>query len=163
MIEEQLFEKYLLSVYRFLNFRLRSEKEIRDNLKKKNARDDIIEKIVIRLKEQKFLNDENFARLWVDSRSRVKPRSQFLLKMELKQKGISDEIIEKVLQRVENEGQSDDVQARALVEKNIKKYSGMQKQELYQKLGGVLARKGFNWNVTKKAIDDVLNEEYNAR
>lgn len=156
MDHDIIFEKYLLSAYQFLNYQPRSEKEVRDNLKKKQTPDEIIEKIVEKLKERRFLNDLTFAQMWVDSRLRVKPRSQFVLKMELKQKGIAEDIIESVLHKAVNEGQSDIVQARTLVEKKIRRYKGMEKQVVYQKLGGVLARKGFSWDISKRVIDEVL-------
>ncbi|HUD44057.1 MAG TPA: RecX family transcriptional regulator [Patescibacteria group bacterium] len=171
MDEQLLYERYLLSAYRFLNYRLRSEKEVRDNLLKKKASPEVIEKIISKLKEQRFLNDETFARMWVESRSRTKPRSHYLLKLELRQKGINDEIIEKILnneQRAkskdeiffsEKEIPSDIELAKSLVEKKIKKYKGLQRQEIYQKLGGVLGRKGFSWCIIKRCIDDALDEE----
>lgn len=155
-------ERYLNAAYRFLSFRSRSEKEIRDFLRKKKAPDEITERVIVKLKEQKFLNDETFARMWVESRSRVKPRSQFVLKMELKQKGISEEIIEQVMHSSQTEVHSDLALAKKLVEQKMKRYKGMEKQDIYQKLGGVLARKGFTWEVSKKAIDDSLSVEYNA-
>lgn len=156
MDDQIIFEKYLLSVYRFLNYRLRSEKEIRDNLKKKKAPEYIVEKIVETLRDQKFLNDETFAKMWIDSRSRVKPRSHFVLKMELQRKGISKEIIEKIMTNEELPMANELDMARKLVSQKFRKYQGMEKQEIYQKLGGVLGRKGFNWGVTKKAIDEAL-------
>ncbi len=159
MDDQTIFKKYLLLSYRFLGFRSRSEKEIRDHLKEKKAPEEMIERVLTRLKEQRFVNDTAFAQQWVESRSRVKPRSQFILRMELKQKGIAEDIIESVLQKAEGEGQSDSMQAKTLAEKHIKKYRGLGKREMYQKLGGVLARKGFSWTVSKKAIDEVLGTD----
>lgn|SRR6185312_1510796 len=156
MDQDIIFEKYLLGTYRFLNFRLRSEKEIRDYLQKKKVSADIIEKIIVRLQEQKFLNDETFARMWIESRSRSKPRSQFLLKRELQQKGISREIIEKIMTNDQLPMTNDYDLAKDVVQRKIKKYRGMERQEIYRKLGGLLARRGFNWDVTKKAIDEIL-------
>lgn len=156
---DAFFEKYLNLAYNFLSFRIRSEKEIRDYLSSKKALPETIEKIITKLKDHKFLNDEDFAKTWVESRQRVKPRSKFILKMELKQKGIDPEIIEQVLAEDNKEVVSDLEMAKKLVEKNIRKYRGLGRQEIYQKLGGVLGRKGFNWGVIKKAIDEILNKE----
>ena len=52
--------------------------------------------------------------------------------------------------------QSDLEMAKKLAEKKMPKYKDLPKQEIYQKLGGFLARKGFNWDTIKKAIDDAL-------
>lgn len=149
-----LYQKYLDSAINFLSFRARSEKEVRDNLKKKKAPDDVIEKIISFLKERKFLNDVDFAKWFVESRARFKQKSTRVVKMELKQKGITQEIIEEVFGQIVQV--SDLELAKKLVEKKIDRYKGLNKQELYQKLGGFLARKGYDWDVIKTSIDEVL-------
>jgi SOS response regulatory protein OraA/RecX len=53
---------------------------------------------------------------------------------------------------------SDLERAKRLVTKKIGKYKGLEKRELYQKLGGVLARNGFDWETIKASIDDVLQK-----
>ncbi len=164
MDEQIIFEKYLLSAYRFLNFRLRSEKEMRDNLKKKKAPEEMIEKVIDKLKAQRFINDETFARMWIESRTRSKPRSRFLLKMELQQKGIARELVDKVMEDLykdeTNESVKTDLElAKGLAKQRIKKYQGMERNEIYQKLGGFLGRRGFSWEVSKKAIDSVLSNK----
>jgi regulatory protein len=153
-----LFEKYLASAYYFLNYRPRSEKEVRDKLRDKKATPDIIEKIIAKLKEQRFLNDKTFSQLWIESHMKSKPKSKFVLRMELKKKGISEEIIESVMQNSESRIQNDLEVAKDLVERKIKKYKGLERQKIYQKLGGFLVRRGFNWEVSKKAIDDALDK-----
>ncbi len=136
---------------RFLSYRPRSEKEVREKLKSKKVEPLIIDKIIAKLIDKKFINDEEFAKGWIESRQRFKPRSLRLIKMELKQKGISTETINN-LQLTIN---SDLEQAKKLVEKRIGRLKGLSKQKIYEKLGRYLASKGFNWDTIKKAIDPV--------
>lgn len=155
------FEKYLNKALNFLSFRPRSEKEIRDKLLSKNAPTDIIERIITRLKEKKFLNDEEYARWFIEQRLRFRPKGLRIIKMELKQKGISQEIIEEAVSNLskDKEGEvpnSDLESARTLVEKKLPRYKGLEKQVVYQKLGSFLARRGFNWDTIKKSIDEGL-------
>lgn len=150
-----LFEKYLASSFRFLSFRSRSEKELRDYLKKRRAAPQVIERIITQLKELKFLDDLEFAKGWVRSRTEYKPRSVRTIKMELKQKGIADELIEEALAQQEKEV-SDKALAIVLLQKRKKRYEGMEKNERLQKAGGFLARKGFNFDVIKSAITEVF-------
>src|SRR4051812_25780120 len=96
-------QKHLALVYRYLTIRNRSEKEVRDYLLKKQAEPAVIDSIIKLLYEQKFLNDENFARSWIRSRARFKPRGKPVLVMELAQKGIKKDIIEKVLSEKDEE------------------------------------------------------------
>ncbi len=151
------FEKYFNSALRFLSFRPRSEKEVRDNLKKKSVDPLIIEKIISKLKEKNFVNDSEFAKWWIESRTRFKPRSIKLIRIELKQKGIRGDILDKM---INDEGlmMNDLEQAKKLVEKKIERYKGLPKHELYQKLGGFLARRGFDWDTIKQSIDEVIRE-----
>lgn len=155
------FEKFYNKALRFLSFRPRSEKEVRDNLSRKFRKAEfelseinlIIDKVINKLKEQKFLNDEEFAKWWIEQRQTYKPRALWLVKSELKQKGID---LDKI-QNSEISIQDDLIQAKKLVEKKIKKFKNLPKQEIYNKLGRILAQKGFNWEVIKKSIDDSLS------
>ncbi len=149
------FEKFYNTALRFLSYRPRSEKEVRDALQKKKASIEVIEKIISRLKEHKFLNDADFVQWWVESRTRFKPRGIKLIILELKQKGISEDLINSIIHDSLFMIQSDLEQAKKLAEKKIEKYKGLTKNELYQKLGGFLARRGFNYETVKKVIDEV--------
>jgi regulatory protein len=152
------FEGLYNSALRFLSYRTRSEKEVRDKLRTKNVEPEIIEKIVLKLKEKRFINDEEYARQWIENRNRFKPRSLRLIKMELKQKGLTPEIIKSAVKNQELGVDSDLEQAKKLAEKRIGRLRNLPKQKIYEKLGRYLASKGFNWDTVKKAIDDVLEK-----
>jgi regulatory protein len=153
------YENYLNLAYRYLTIRNRSEKEIREYLTRKKASVEIIENVITSLKEKKFLNDEAFARAWVLNRARLKPKGQVLLKFELKQKGITEDIIKKVLSEVQEEIPDEVEQAKSLIAKKMERLKGATRREIYHKIGGFLSRRGYNWDVVKKAIDESLREE----
>jgi regulatory protein len=153
-VSMDIFEKFYNYSLRFLSYRQRSEKEVRDKLIAKQVDPQIIEKIILKLKEKRFINDEEFARMWVENRLRFKPRSARLIEMELKQKGISQEIINNIDLAKDNDLTS----AKKLVKKRIEKHKNSPKQEIYQKLGQYLASKGFNWDTIKKSIDEILDK-----
>jgi SOS response regulatory protein OraA/RecX len=120
-----------------------------------------IDLIIDVLKEQRFLNDEDFVVWWVDQRTRFKAKGWRAIAFELKQKGISEELIKKQRatsnQDLENNRNEKEI-ALSLVQKRIKKYEGMPKDELYSKLGGFLARRGFDMDVIRACIDEVLRK-----
>jgi regulatory protein len=149
-------KKYLDLVYRYLSIRNRSEKEIRDYLTRKKAAETIIEQIVDLLKKQKFLDDVAFARSWVLSRARFRPKGKNALKFELLQKGIDKETIDTVLSEAHEDIPDQVTQAKRLIERRIEKVRDKPRQEIYQKVGGFLARRGFDWETIKKSIDEVL-------
>lgn len=150
------YEKYLNLAYYYLSIRNRSEKEMRDYLTKKKAIPEIIEKIISSLKEKKFLDDEVFARAWILNRARLKPKGKSLLKFELRQKGITDDLIEKVLTEVQEEIPDELEQAKSLITRRMERMAGKPRDEIYAKVGGFLARRGFGWEIIKKAIDTKL-------
>lgn len=145
------FEFYCTKALRFLSFRPRSEKEVRDFFNKKKVDPQIIEKIINFLKEKNFINDQKFVAWWIEQRTTFKPRSLRLIKMELQQKGIADELIEFPIS-------NDKEQAIKLIERKIEKYKDLPKYEIYQKLGPFLARKGFNYDTIKASIDEILTK-----
>ncbi len=155
------FEKYLDKAYKFLTYRPRSEKEVRDNLKKMKAPQDIIESVITFLKGKKYLNDEEFAKWWIEQRIKFKQKSKKVLRIELLQKGIEKELIIKLIEETEEKPIRDIDQAKEIVEKKIKKYKGLPKAEVYHKLGAYLARQGFDWETIRSSIDAVLKLEYN--
>ena len=157
MDSSDLYKKYLDTALHFLSFRPRSEKEVRDNLIKKKAPMEIIEQVITRLKVHRFVNDEEFVRWWIEQRSKFRPKGMRIIKLELKH------IIENAMVPQETDEPSSDndlVMAKKIVEKKLPKYKGMEKREIYQKLGAYLARKGFDWDTIKKVIDDVLTGNY---
>lgn len=151
------FEKAYTKALKFLNYRPRSEKEVRDNLVKKKIDPDFINGIIELLKKQKFLDDVAFARMWIESRMRAKPRAVRVLKMELRLKGIADDIIEPLLQ--EEDANSDLEMAKSLIEKKLPRLQKLPEEEVKIKLGQLLGRKGFNWDTIRQAVDEVLKKE----
>jgi len=161
------FEKYLTKAMRFLKFRPRSEKEIRDYLlrpprKRRSTHlqtisPELLERVINALKEQKFIDDEAFARWWVEQRTKFRPKGMRLIALELKQKGVARDVIDTVLENQEPGSKNQDALAQQLVAKKIVTYHDLPRREVYQKLGAFLARRGFDWETIKKAIDEILD------
>ena len=157
----ELFERYYNRAIWYLARRPRTEKEIRDKLIEKKATPEIVEAVITKLKQQKYLNDYAFVRWWIDQRSRFRPRSVRLLQLELRQKGISSEVIDVVLsdRSTDDIKVSDITTARQLVAKKYPKMKGMSREEIYQKLGSFLGRRGYGWETIKAAIDEAMRGE----
>ena len=168
------FEKLYNKALRFLSFRPRSEKEIRNYLikkiknKKLNIKNELeneksiettIDSIISKLKEQKFINDKEFVRWWIEQRTIIKPKAARLIKFELKQKGISDELIENSELRIKNDLEK----AFDLAQKRMSRYKNEEPKRIYEKLGRFLAAKGFDYDLIKEVIDQVLSKEYNKQ
>lgn len=152
------FEKFYKASIRFLSFRPRSEKELRDYLTKKKCDDLTSKRIIQSLTRDKFLNDEEFTKWWVEQRTILKPKASRVIKFELKQKGISKELIENAYGSSLMANSDLDV-AKALAEKKMPRYAKIEnKRKVYEKLGRFLASKGFDWDTIKEVIDQVLGK-----
>ncbi len=127
--------------------RPRSEWELEDYLKRKDYDKEVAQQIIEKLRERGFVNDSEFARRWVENRRLLKATSKRRLRQELKQKRVSDEIIDHALE--EDETDEREV-VRELVERK-------RKQTKYQddlKLMQYLSRQGFSYDMIK----DVMGE-----
>lgn len=150
------YTELLRLVYKFLGFRPRTHHEIHAYLQKKKAPRDTEEKIVAFLMEQNLINDREFADWWIDQRTRFRPKGQMIIRMELKQKGVPDPVIDAALTDVSKEARNEAIQK--FIEKYLPKYRSLPKREIYQKLGALLQRRGFDWETIKHSLDDALKE-----
>ena len=156
------FEKYFILAVSLLSRRARSSKEIRDYLFRKKAPPEIIEEVIKKLQEKKFQSDEAFARWWKESRTRFKSKSDRIIKLELRQKGISDEIITTVMNEQTEESKSDYEKALHLGTKYKKRIVDLPTGDQYRRLSNFLAQRGFDYDVIRRVIDDVLERGYNT-
>ncbi len=82
---------------RFLEARPRSVAEVRRRLTTAGYRAELVEAAIARLTELGYLDDEAFARAWLESRDRARPRGELALRRELQLKGIERALVEQVL------------------------------------------------------------------
>lgn len=149
------FENFFNYSLKFLSYRIRSEKEVRDALRRKKVSIETIEKIIEKLLELRFINDIEFAKLWVEQRTRIKPRSRYVIKMELQEKGIAQSIIDQSLASTEkNELQT----AKELVKKYQRRFARYDKDQQKKKFFQLLQRRGFSWDIARETIDEALTK-----
>lgn len=82
---------------RLLEARPRSVDEVRRRLGGLGYRTDLVEAAVTRLEDLRYLDDDAFARAWVESRDRAKPRGEHALRRELGLKGVDRALVDAVL------------------------------------------------------------------
>jgi regulatory protein len=138
--------------YSYLAYRQRSKRELAGKLKQKKISADIIEKIIALLEEQKYLNDNTFAKNYLDDKLNSKPIGKRLAILKLSEKGIDKEIIEGAV----NESYADDKEAE-LAEKALKKYERIVKYkdaaDKKNKCFRHLISKGFDFDTVKKVMN----------
>ncbi|NLE45981.1 MAG: RecX family transcriptional regulator [Chloroflexi bacterium] len=136
----------------FLSYRPRSEYEVRQYLRKRDLDEDIIDSVVERLTRADLVNDDEFARYWVENRSQFRPRSLRALQYELRQKGVSDEAISRALSDVDEE-----LMVRKIALASARRFKRLAPQDFRRKLTAHLARKGFSYDLIKPLVDEMLD------
>lgn len=129
----------------YLARRMRSRWELTDYFRRKSYEEEVGNQILEKLERLGFVNDEAFARCWVENRRLLKPVSRRRLSQELRQKRIADDIVNVVLE----EDETDELTTlRELIARK-------RKQTKYQndlKLMQYLAGQGFNYGDIKTAL-----------
>jgi regulatory protein len=137
---------------KYLKYRPRSRAEIRNYLQGKSFSDKTILLTIQRLESAGLIDDGEFARLWVENRRRFRPKGRFGLKVELKQKGIEDAIIDSAL-KTEDEEKN----AWSAVQSKMMRWQQYDNEELKKKVVGFLRSRGFSFKTCMEMYDRIIN------
>jgi regulatory protein len=138
----------------FLSYRPRSIAEVRRYLAKKQFDASTIDEVSARLRRADLLDDEAFARYWLENRDSFKPRSSRALRYELRQKGVAASIIDDLL------SDYDEVDAayRAALPRVQKLARKHDVDTCRSKLVAFLNRRGFSFHIARDTVDRLLAE-----
>lgn len=144
----------------YLKFRPRTVKEVRNYLYKKvrttHWSHEAADKVINHLIELKFLDDKEFINYLVTSRTRTKIKGVFAIKQELFKYGVEKELIDEYFAKIEiNE---EELAKKALI-RRWEIIKTLPKQERFEKAMSFLQRRGFNFEISKKAFEDLINKE----
>ena len=146
----------LAAALRFLEARPRSIAEVRRRLTQAGYRAELAEGAIERLIELRMLDDEAFARQWIESRDRARPRGERALRQELALKGIERTTTDRLLdERSGEEGapERDALAAASLLERHARtldRESDARRRR--HKAYTLLARHGFDAETCSDAI-----------
>jgi regulatory protein len=139
---------------RRLTDRPRSRVELAESLAKRDVPEEIATRLLDRFEEVGLVDDEAFARTWVQTRMSGKGLSRRALGVELRRKGVGDEVIRTVLDEIDGD---DEVEAaRRLVRRKLKSTRGLDAQVRMRRLAGMLGRKGYPPGLALRVVRDEL-------
>ncbi len=144
------YQKLLSYAFDALSRRNHSAAEIRKKLEKKEGEREDIEKVIRRLEELNYLNDQRFVDDWLKNRARFKPRGIMMLRQELFKKGIKRDMIDNL---VTSETVDEIGSAMKLLEKNERKLMKLSEQDRRNKIFALLRNKGFRGETIYKALE----------
>jgi regulatory protein len=136
-----------------LSYRPRSEKEIRQRLRRRKITPEAIDGTVDRLRASHYLDDAAFAQFWRESRDTLSPRSGRLIRSELLFKGVDVDTATATV-----EGLDDEDAAYRAAAKRLKSLQGDEYELFRRRLGGFLTRRGFSYDVVRRVLDRCWRE-----
>ena len=134
----------------FLANRPRSVAEIRRHLRGKRYDDESVDGAIDKLRAQRYVDDLDFAKYWVEQRSRFRPKGDRALVSELTSKGVSRETIDAALGEMPAESEAD--RARRAIARQLRRWESLEAPERKRKIHAFLAQRGFGYDV----IDEVI-------
>ncbi|MGX1983674.1 regulatory protein [Thermolongibacillus altinsuensis] len=152
MLYEDLIKQAYQMSLRFLSYRMRSEKEVRDFLHKKNVPHDVIEKVLHTLRQNRYVDDQQFAIAYVQTQKKTTWKGPQLIYKELLEKGVEQEIIEEAITQYLISEQIE--KAKKWIEKVRKQSKKRSEKEQKMHVVQTLKMKGF----TQEVIDEVSKE-----
>lgn len=147
-----LLEKARNYAFLLLKFRLRSEHELYERLKRKKFEEGVIREALEFLKEKNFIDDNLFAKSWIESRLK-KPFGLRRLKQELSIKGINKEIINSQVSEVKKSYSESEVIGR-IVKERLNRLKDIDPRKAKMRIFGYLLRRGF----PPEIVSEILNQ-----
>ncbi len=131
---------------------MKTEREIRDFLKKKGYLEDVQDDVISRMREYGFLDDAAYARAYMESMAKKKgPR---LIEAELRRKGVSDEAIAEALAGLTGEDEA----AKSVLKKFLRGKDVTDRKVLQRAYANLLS-KGFDYETAKRALEDLRDDD----
>jgi regulatory protein len=146
-------QKAINSAINLLSYRDRTIGEIEKRLKSKSYPEDLIGEVIEELTRLELVDDKKFSKDWVESRGKFKPKSRSALVAELRNKGVDKELAERAVENIDDEGE---LKMAKSVAENAARKTSKEGDALVRYLSGVLARRGFNWEIIRRVLEELL-------
>lgn len=161
LISESNLLKTKDSAFRFLSRRHHSVSELRTKLIKKKYLKEIIENVLQDLADKNFLDDEQFAKAYIEEKSVKKKIGINRLKAELFKRGIDRKIVDKVLSNVDSELSYDQALELAKRKSEFLRRKEIDKRKLKSKIFSFLSSRGFESEIIMKVLHNLEPDEEN--
>lgn len=149
LVDEMELEHATERSYRYLETRMRSGKELRDNLLRGGYSQGVIEQVMEKLKRLGFWDDRAFSQSF--ARSKLQNKSMRAVLYELKQKGIPSNILEEVKEMEEPEDET--AKCLAIISRYLRGRGDPTAQ--LRKATQACLRRGYGWDSIRAAMSQV--------
>ncbi|WP_214843560.1 recombination regulator RecX [Exiguobacterium sp. s150] len=157
VLEAEEEQKAYKAAVNYLSYRMRAVSEVHDYLMKKEVSEPVIKRVTDRLIEQRYLNDAEFAKAYVQTKFNTSPSGPVKIKRELAQFGIAQTIIEDVIASLTHEDQLE--KAGKFVKRKQMEKNRRSATEVQQRIQQTLMQRGFTFDIISEAIHTFWENE----
>jgi len=156
IIEEDDYAKGKACAFRSLDRGLKSEKEILAKLKEKGFGEKTCAKVMVMLKEYKYVDDDRLTDIYIGQK--LKSEGSNKIKGFLYRKGIPENMIKEKISGIDGKTQEEAAYSLALKKCSTLEKTETDKRKLYKKIGEYLMRRGYSYEISKKALNRIFND-----
>lgn len=146
-------------ILRQLTGSAKSRHQLERKLAERNIPEDVAEAVLDRFEAVRLVDDAEFARMWVRSRSENRKLARGALRRELAEKGVAEDAAAEALSQVTDE--QEDAAARQLVERKLRSLHGLEdraeRDKAVRRLASMLARKGYQPGQAFRIVNEVID------
>ena len=142
---------------KYLTTRYRTESEMIAYLDSKDFGEADVDATIERLKSLGLIDDERFAKRFVETRLATKPISQRHLFEQLRAHGLSEEHIEAALAQTDEDTESEN--ALSIARKFARQFRDLEPQKRRERVFSRLQARGFSYDVSRRAVEQALLED----
>ncbi len=140
-----------LEILRISTKGIKTEKEFKDRLRRKEFTDEDIESAVIKAKDLRYIDDQNYAECYIRDKCLFSKWGERKITSSLIQKGIPLDLIKSILEELINEDIKIE-QAKELADKKRNSLSKYDEREQNNKIYAFLISRGFTYDIISKAL-----------
>lgn len=142
---------------KYLNFKMRTKKEIREYLKQKEIPNALISNILVRLEKEKYINDSHYANCYIKDSLKFLKDGPNKIKMKLKNLGIEENVIDVYLTKID-----EDIwlcKIKDIIQKKYQANHSYSMQKFKNKITMYLFQNGYPYDIIYPTLDSLELEQ----
>jgi len=138
--------------------RAHSVSEMKKALIRRTADDDLIQKVIARLKQNGYIDDARYAKQFTRQRTEGRKQGKFRISRDLRARGVPDRHIDAALKEA-SETTDESAMVRQRIERKLRSYRGAISEKKMASLYSSLLRAGFSSDVVRRELKAMTKEE----
>ena len=154
MSDEKLVQRAKNVLLHQLSRSMKTEHQLRQVLAKREIPQEVADSVILRFTEAQLIDDGAFARAFVASRIACGGKSRATIRRELRQRGVADDLAAEALEGLDREAEAE--LALNLAKKRMNALASYDREVRYRRLQGFLARRGFDSEIIRRTLSEVM-------